>query len=92
MIIKTKLSTAWQPCGIYIQTEVLQTRWQDYAEQQKYVFLAFNYTYENLFYKARVSFNEGGQRKEAEDHNEEFKKIFQERMRTSKYFATDGSK
>jgi hypothetical protein len=30
--------------------------------------------------------------KEAKDHNEEFKKIFQERMRTSKYFATDGSK
>jgi hypothetical protein len=30
--------------------------------------------------------------KEAEDPNEEVKKIFQERMRTSKCFATDGSK
>jgi hypothetical protein len=46
----------------------------------------------SLFYEARVSFDEGRQRKEAEDHNEDFKKIFQERMRTSKCFATDGSK
>jgi hypothetical protein len=53
---------------------------------------AFNYTYKNLFYKARVSFDEGRQIKEAEDHNEEFKKIFEERMRISKCFATDGSK
>jgi hypothetical protein len=30
--------------------------------------------------------------KEAEDHNEKFKKVFQEKMRTSKCFATDGSK
>jgi hypothetical protein len=29
--------------------------------------------------------------KEAKDHNEEFKKIFQERLRTRKYFATDSS-
>jgi hypothetical protein len=32
---------AWQSCGIYIQTEVLQTRWQHYADQQQqYVFRA----------------------------------------------------
>jgi hypothetical protein len=54
--------------------------------------LAFNYTYESLFYKARVSFDEGRQINEAKDHNEEFKKIFQERMKTSKCFAMDGSK
>jgi hypothetical protein len=30
--------------------------------------------------------------KEAKTHNEKFKKIFQDRMRTSKYFDTDGSK
>jgi hypothetical protein len=36
--------------------------------------------------------DEGRQIKEAENHNEEFKKIFQERMRTSKCFTTDGSK
>jgi hypothetical protein len=45
---------------------------------------AFNYTYESLFYEARASFDEGRQIKEAKDHNEEFKQIFQERMRTSK--------
>jgi hypothetical protein len=37
--------------------------------------LAFNYIYESLFYEARVSFNDGGQIKEAEDHNEEYKKF-----------------
>jgi hypothetical protein len=39
-----------------------------------------------------VPFEEGRQRKETKDHNEKFKVIFQERMRTSKCFATDGSK
>jgi hypothetical protein len=39
---------------------------------------AFNYTYESLFYEARV--DEGRQIKEAKDHNEEFKKIFLERI------------
>jgi hypothetical protein len=53
---------------------------------------AFSYTYESLYYEARVSFDEGRQIKEAKDHNEEFKKIFQERMRTNKLFATDSSK
>jgi hypothetical protein len=38
--------------------------------------VAFNYTYESLFYEARVSIDEGRQRKEAKDHNKEFKKIF----------------
>jgi hypothetical protein len=41
--------------------------------------LAFNYTYESMFYEARVSFEEGIQIKEAENHNEEFKKIFVEK-------------
>jgi ribonuclease HI len=50
---------------------------------------AYDYTYESLFYGA---FNEGRQIKEAEDHNEEFKKIFQERMKTSKCCTTDSSK
>jgi hypothetical protein len=53
---------------------------------------AFNYTYESLFYEIRISFDEGKQIKEEKDHNEELKNIFQERMRTSKCFATDGSK
>jgi hypothetical protein len=53
---------------------------------------AFNYTYESLFYGARIYFDEGRKIKEAKDHNEEFKKIFKERMRISKCFATDGSK
>ncbi|PNF30200.1 hypothetical protein B7P43_G08428 [Cryptotermes secundus] len=53
---------------------------------------AYDYTYESLFYEARVSFDEGRQIKETEDHNKEFYKIFQERIRTSKSFATDGSK
>jgi hypothetical protein len=53
---------------------------------------SFNYTYESMFYEARVSFEEGRQIKEAENHNVEFKKILLEKMRTSKYFATDGSK
>ena len=53
---------------------------------------AYDYTYESLFYEARVSFDEGRQIKQAEDHNKEFYKIFQERIRTSKSFATDGSK
>jgi hypothetical protein len=52
---------------------------------------AFNYTYESIFYESRVSFNKGRQIKEA-DHNQEFKKILLEKMRTSKCFATDGSK
>jgi hypothetical protein len=46
----------------------------------------------SLFYEARVYFDEGRQLKEAKDHNEEFKKIFQERTITSKCFTTDGSK
>lgn len=82
MIIKTELTTAWKPCDIYILIEVLQTRWQHYAEQQEYVFPAFTCTYESLFYEAR----------EEEDHNDEFKKSFQERMRTCKCFTMDGSK
>jgi hypothetical protein len=49
--------------------------------------LAFNYTYECLFYEARVYFNEGRQIKGAEYHKEELKK-----MRTRKCFATDASK
>jgi hypothetical protein len=53
---------------------------------------AFNYTYESIFYEARVSFDEGRQIKEAENHNGEFKKIFLEKMRTSKCFATNDSK
>jgi hypothetical protein len=52
---------------------------------------AFNYTYRILFYKAIVSFDEGRQIKEAKDHKE-YKKIFQERMRTSKCFAMNGTK
>jgi hypothetical protein len=52
---------------------------------------ALNYTYESLLYEARVVFYEGRQIKETKDHNEELKTIFQERMRTSKCFATDGS-
>jgi hypothetical protein len=51
---------------------------------------AFNYTYKSIFYEARLSFDERRQIKEAEDHNEEFIKIFLEKIRTSKYFATDG--
>jgi hypothetical protein len=39
---------------------------------------AFNYTYESLFNKVRIFFDEGRQIKEAEDH-EEFKKIFHEK-------------
>jgi ribonuclease HI len=39
-----------------------------------------------------VSFDEGGQIKGAEDHDKEFKKIFKEKMKTSKCFTTDGSK
>jgi hypothetical protein len=35
----------------------------------------FNYTYESLFFETRVSFDEGRQIEEAEDHNEEFKKF-----------------
>jgi hypothetical protein len=35
--------------------------------------LAFNYIYESLIYKARLSFNEGRQMKEIEDHSEELK-------------------
>jgi hypothetical protein len=54
--------------------------------------LAFNYTYESMFYEARVFFGEGRQIKKAEDHNEELKKIFLEKIKTSKCFATDGSK
>jgi hypothetical protein len=37
------------------------------------------YTYESLFYEATVSFVEGRQIKEAEDHNEELKKKFHEK-------------
>jgi hypothetical protein len=33
------------------------------------------YVAESIFYEARVSFDEGRQMKEAEDHNEEFKKV-----------------
>jgi hypothetical protein len=36
--------------------------------------LAFNYTYESLFYDAMVSFDVGRQITEVEDHKEEFKK------------------
>jgi hypothetical protein len=54
--------------------------------------LAFNYTYKSLFHEVRISFDEGRQIKGAEDHNKEFKKIFHEKMRTSKYFTTDSSK
>jgi hypothetical protein len=53
---------------------------------------AFNYIYESLFYEVRVSFDEGRQIKEPREHNEEFKKIFQEKKSTSKCFAKDGSK
>jgi hypothetical protein len=35
--------------------------------------LPFNYTYDSLFYEAKVSFDEGRQLKEAEEHNEELK-------------------
>jgi hypothetical protein len=38
--------------------------------------LAFNYTYESLFYESRVFFDEGRQIKKAEDCNEELKKMF----------------
>jgi hypothetical protein len=48
----------------------------------------FNYTYESLFYEARVSFDEGRQTKEQRG----IQKDFSRKMRTSKYFATDGSK
>jgi hypothetical protein len=47
---------------------------------------------ESLFYDTRLSFVEERQIKEAEDHKEELKEIVHERMRTSKCFATDGSK
>jgi hypothetical protein len=43
-------------------------------------------------HEARIYFDEGRPIKEAKDHNEEFKNIFLERLRTSKCFATDGSK
>jgi hypothetical protein len=52
---------------------------------------AFNYTYESLFYETRISFDEGRQIKVAEDHREELKESFQEKMRASKCFATDSS-
>jgi hypothetical protein len=45
---------------------------------------AFSYAYKNLFYEVVVPFDERRQIKEAKDHNEKLKKIFQERMRTSK--------
>jgi hypothetical protein len=38
--------------------------------------LAFNYTYESLFYEAMVSVDDGRQMKEGEDHNGELKKKF----------------
>jgi hypothetical protein len=41
--------------------------------------LAFNYTCESLIYEARVCFEEGRQRKDAEHHNEEFNEIFHEK-------------
>jgi hypothetical protein len=63
----------------------------DHLIQSGYCPLAFNYTYESLFYEARVSLDEGRQIKEAKDHNEEFNTIFQERM-ISKCFTMDGSK
>jgi hypothetical protein len=53
--------------------------------------LAFNHTYESLFYESRVSFDEGKHVTGAEDHNEELKKVH-EKMRNSKCFATGGSK
>jgi hypothetical protein len=53
--------------------------------------LAFNYTYESLFYRARVSFNEGRQIKEAQNHNEELKKKYTKKMRTSKCFTLDNT-
>jgi hypothetical protein len=53
---------------------------------------AFDYTYESLFYETRAPFDEGRLIKKTKNHNEEFEMIFQERMRTSKCFATDGSK
>jgi hypothetical protein len=40
---------------------------------------SFNYTNEGLFYEARISFDEGKQIKEAEDHNKEFKKKIREK-------------
>jgi hypothetical protein len=54
--------------------------------------LAFNYKYESILYEARVPSDEGRQIKEAEDHNEGFKKIFRETIGTSKCFTTDGWK
>jgi hypothetical protein len=30
----------WQPCDIYIQFQILQSRYQHYADQQNYVFIA----------------------------------------------------
>jgi hypothetical protein len=47
----------------------------DHLIQSGYCPPAFNYTYENLFYEAMVSFDEGRQIKEAEDHNEELKRF-----------------
>jgi hypothetical protein len=46
--------------------------------------LVFNYIYDSLFYEARVSFDEGRQIKEVEDHNEELKKIFHEKKKKKK--------
>jgi hypothetical protein len=54
--------------------------------------LAFDYTYESLFYEARVLFSEGRQIQEAEDHDKEFKKISHKKMRTCKCFTMDSSK
>jgi hypothetical protein len=45
--------------------------------------LAFNYTYKSLYYEARVSFDERRQINEMKDHNEEFKKKFHEKKRTT---------
>jgi hypothetical protein len=59
---------------------------------------AFNYTYESLFYEASATFDEGRQINEAKDHNEEFKKIPQEKrkpanvsLRTSQKLRTNHS-
>jgi hypothetical protein len=49
--------------------------------QSRYYMLGFGYTYESLFKDTRVSFDEGKQIKGAEDHNGEFRKIFNPKMR-----------
>jgi hypothetical protein len=54
--------------------------------------LVFSYTYESLFYEARVSFDVGRQIRKGSKGPKRFKNKFREKMRTSKYFATDDSK